>query len=167
MRSRWCSRTSGRWITRLSFAARWAAMLPHMITSAAWLNRQWSAGRSGSRRGPARPHSCSGLALERLTAPAHSRRLVYMRPMRALVEQTNEVSRIGARLNVTRKLPIMGGEVDEWETQLKRPHSRRNAGTHDLAFERVNRGYAMSRYQCPFTLAYLTVTRFSYATKSN
>jgi len=80
-------------------------------------------------------------------------RLVYCLPMRTLVEQTVDATRVWlTNLNLAAEVGLhilMGGEdADDWDL-----HPERDAiliGTQDMLLSRaLNRGYGMSRYRWP------------------
>jgi CRISPR-associated endonuclease/helicase Cas3 len=82
-------------------------------------------------------------------------RLIYLLPMRALVEQTYSVAKrlAGAEAQVYK---MLGGEVEEeWESFPEVPSIV--IGTMDLLLSRMmNRGFAMSRYRWPIPFALLS-----------
>ncbi|MBY0504697.1 MAG: CRISPR-associated helicase Cas3' [Bryobacteraceae bacterium] len=89
-----------------------------------------------------------------LTRGDGPRRLVYLLPMRALVEQTYSVAKrlAGTQASVYR---MLGGEAEEgWESFPEHPAII--IGTMDLLLSRMlNRGFAMSRYRWPIPFALL------------
>ncbi len=99
-----------------------------------------------------------GWLWRRLRDPSTARRLIYVLPMRSLVEQT--VSRIqncidclqaGGVEHLPRVEAVMGGDIgDEWYQNPEKPWIV--VGTQDALLSRaLNRGYAMSRFQWAMT----------------
>jgi len=90
------------------------------------------------------------------------RRLVYVLPMRALVEQTAMRTRAMLEALHARELTdlptvevVMGGDVgSDWIAEPTRPSIL--IGTQDMLLSRaLNRGYAMSRFKWPMAFAWL------------
>jgi len=99
-----------------------------------------------------------GWLWRRLRDPSIARRLIYVLPMRSLVEQT--VARIqdcidrlqaGGVEDLPRVEAVMGGDIgDEWYQNPEKPWIV--VGTQDALLSRaLNRGYAMSRFQWAMT----------------
>lgn len=100
-----------------------------------------------------------GWLWRRLNEPAgEPRRLIYVLPMRSLVEQTvtrvqNMLDRLSSAgvSNLPKVMQVMGGAIGEdWFQIPEDPYIV--VGTQDALLSRaLNRGYAMSRFQWPMT----------------
>lgn len=86
--------------------------------------------------------------------PDVPRRLVYVLPMRVLVEQTYANATCWAA-GLADVYKLMGGEVEEdWELHPEKPAIL--IGTMDMLVSRMlNRGFGMSRYRWPIPFAFL------------
>ena len=92
--------------------------------------------------------------LWRLRTGDAPRRLVYLLPMRTLVDQTYAAAKDWAHEDA-KVYKMLGGEVEEeWEKHPEEPAIV--IGTMDLLLSRMlNRGFAMSRYRWPIPFALL------------